>query len=74
VDKPGALARVADALAQHGVSIDQMRQYGTCDQSASVLIITHKSMRTALGAALDQLAGSDVLMDTPVALRIEHIT
>lgn len=74
VDKPGALARVADALAQEGVSIAEMRQYHTSDSSASVIIITHKTMRTAIENALARLPDTGVIEEKPVALRIEHIS
>ncbi|MFY0623390.1 MAG: homoserine dehydrogenase [Pelagimonas sp.] len=73
-DKPGAMAKVAAALGDSGVSIDRMRQYGH-DQSttAPVLIVTHKTTRPSLDAALEVLAGSDVVSGDPVALRIEQV-
>jgi homoserine dehydrogenase len=73
-DKPGAMAKVAAALGDAGVSIDRMRQYGH-DQSttAPVLIVTHKTTRPSLDAALEVLAGSDVVSGDPVALRIEQV-
>lgn len=73
-DKPGAMAKVAAALGDAGVSIDRMRQYGH-DQSATapVLIVTHKTTRPSLDAALEVLAGSDVVSGDPVALRIEQV-
>ncbi len=73
-DKPGAMAKVAAALGDAGVSIDRMRQYGH-DQSttAPVLIVTHKTTRPSLDAALEVLAGSDVVSGDPVALRIEKV-
>ncbi|UYV38625.1 homoserine dehydrogenase [Rhodobacteraceae bacterium D3-12] len=72
-DKPGALAKVATVLGEAGVSIDRMRQYGHEDTSAPVLIVTHKTARTALDAALSELAKLDVLVGEPVALRIEQV-
>ena len=73
VDKPGALAKVAHALAQSGVSIDRMRQYGHAQGEAPVLIVTHKSTRAALDSAMEAMALSDVLTGAPMALRIEDI-
>ncbi|WP_296419608.1 homoserine dehydrogenase [Pseudooctadecabacter sp.] len=72
VDKPGALAKVAAVLGDAGVSIDRMRQYGHQDTAAPVLIVTHKTTRTALDEAL---AGMDksVVQGEPVAIRIEEV-
>ncbi|MEZ5714130.1 MAG: homoserine dehydrogenase [Paracoccaceae bacterium] len=72
-DKPGALAKVATVLGEAGVSIDRMRQYGHQDTSAPVLIVTHRTARTALDEALAAMARLDVLEGQPVALRIEQV-
>lgn len=73
MDKPGALAKIATLLGNAGVSIDRMRQYGHSDQTAPVLIVTHKTTRTALDDALAAMDGTDVLASDPVALRIESV-
>lgn len=73
VDKPGALARVARILGDEGVSIDRMRQYGHDNTVAPVLIVTHKTTRTALDAAIAAFGRSDVVDGAPVALRIEAV-
>jgi homoserine dehydrogenase len=72
-DKPGALAKIAKVLGEAGVSIDRMRQYGHQDTSAPVLIVTHKTTADALAVALDAMSQTDVLIGTPVALRIEAV-
>ncbi len=54
-DKPGALAKIAAVLGEAGVSIDRMRQYGHVDDSAPVLIVTHKTTRADIDHALDRL-------------------
>ena len=72
-DKPGALAKVADVLGEWGVSIDRMRQYGHVDETAPVLIVTHKAHRKDLDGALSALPKTDVLQGVPVALRIEEV-
>ena len=72
IDKPGALAKVAAVLGDAGVSIDRMRQYGHEDTSAPVLIVTHKTQRTALDEALANMNAS-IVEGTPVAIRIETI-
>lgn len=73
VDKPGALAKIATLLGESGVSIDRMRQYGHSDQTAPVLIVTHKTTRSALDEALEAMAKTGVLASDPVALRIESV-
>ncbi|MEM8692092.1 MAG: homoserine dehydrogenase [Pseudomonadota bacterium] len=73
VDKPGALAKIASVLGEAGVSIDRMRQYGHADETAPVLIVTHKCTREALDAALSAMSGTGVLASDPVVLRIEAV-
>ena len=73
LDKPGALARVAAILAEKGISIDRMRQYGHSEETAPVLIVTHKTSRQSLNKALEELPNTNVLAAQPVALRIETV-
>ena len=73
VDKPGALAKVAKVLGESGISIHRMRQYDHADDTAPVLIVTHKTTRTALAEAMDAFAQTDVVSGKPVALRIEEV-
>ena len=73
IDKPGALAKVAAALGEAGVSIDRMRQYGHSDAQARVLIVTHKATRDDVNDALARLAATAVVLGAPVALRIEEV-
>jgi homoserine dehydrogenase len=73
-DKPGALAKIATALGSEGISIDRMRQYGhRKEPTAPVLIVTHKTTRAALDAALVAMEQTGVLTGEPVAIRIEDI-
>jgi homoserine dehydrogenase len=72
-DKPGALAKVATALGDAGVSINRMRQYDHDAADAPVLIVTHTITRDALDHALAQLPATGVLIGDPVALRIEEV-
>ena len=72
-DKPGALAKIAAALGDAGVSIDRMRQYGHEDPEAPVLIVTHKCSPGDLDDALSRMAKTDVMIGAPVAIRIEDI-
>lgn len=72
-DKPGALAKVAQALGDAGISIDRMRQYGHSEPTAPVLIVTHKCTSAMLDIAVEALAQTDVVDGSPVALRIEEL-
>ena len=73
VDKPGALAKVAKTLGEAGISIDRMRQYDHSDTNAPVLIVTHKTTRTALDEALAGFEATGVVAGDPVAIRIEAV-
>ena len=72
-DAPGALHKISGALASAGVSIDRMRQYSHIEAAAPVLIVTHKTTRAELDFALAEMAATDVLLEPPVALRIEEV-
>ena len=72
-DKPGALAKVASALGEAGVSIHRMRQYDHVNEAAPVLIVTHKTTRAALDVALAAFPATGVVVGEPVALRIEAV-
>ncbi|MFA7433975.1 MAG: homoserine dehydrogenase [Gemmobacter sp.] len=71
LDKPGALARVATALGDAGVSIDRMRQRGHEAETAPVLIVTHKTSRADIDDAITRFAATGVVVGEPVAIRIE---
>lgn len=73
VDKPGALAQIATAMGEAGVSVDRMRQYGHEATTAPVLIVTHKAARADIQRALEAMEGTGVLASEPVALRIEAV-
>ena len=72
-DEPGVLAQIALALGNAGISIDRMRQYSHATSEAPVIIVTHKTNRTKLDIALDQIRNSDVSLEEPVTIRIEEI-
>jgi len=73
IDKPGALAKIATALGDTGISIDRMRQYGHDDANAPVLIVTHKATSDDIEAALQRMAATGVMVGAPVAIRIEEV-
>lgn len=73
LDRPGAMAKLATALGDAGVSIDRMRQSQHEGAAAPVLIVTHKTQRSALESALSAIKETGVLAGDPVALRIETL-
>ena len=72
-DKPGALAKIATALGEAGVSVDRMRQYSHETSSAPVLIVTHKTTRANLDQAIQNFDATGVLASPPVTIRIETV-
>ena len=71
-DRPGALASIATALGESGVSIHRMRQYGQGDP-VPVVIETHDARRDAIDAAVAAIGALPVSMAAPVAIRIEEV-
>ena len=72
-DKPGALAKVAAALGEAGVSIDRMRQREHEGDVATVILVTHSCARADIDTAIDAMNGTGVVQDAPVVLRIEAV-
>jgi homoserine dehydrogenase len=72
-DAPGVLAQVAAALGAAGVSINRMRQNEHAAEEAPVLIVTHRTRRAMLDAALAEIAALDVCRAAPVAIRIVDV-
>ena len=70
-DEPGVLAKIAYALAEHGVSISQIIQSEAHDHEAQIVIVTHVAKE---GAVKKALAGAGGLVTRPpVLLRIEDL-
>ncbi|WP_165984990.1 homoserine dehydrogenase [Streptomyces sp. YIM 98790] len=69
-DKPGVLAQVALSFAEHGVSIDTVRQQGK-DGEASLVIVTHEATDAALGATVQALRRLDTVRDVASTMRVE---
>lgn len=72
-DEPGVLATVTAALGEKAVSIHQMRQHGEEPGEATLLIVTHETLRDNLDAALSAIESSHVSTGAPVAIRIEQV-
>jgi homoserine dehydrogenase len=69
-DKPGVLAQVATAFANHGVSIQTVRQEGLQDD-ASLVIVTHTAKDSALAATVEDLRGLEIVRAVASVMRVE---
>jgi homoserine dehydrogenase len=71
------LAAVAGVFAEHGVSIETVRQ-GAADGpaaggpgAASLVVVTHSATDAALAATVARLAGLDAVATVASVLRVE---
>ncbi|MGW5123830.1 homoserine dehydrogenase [Streptomyces sp. NPDC004069] len=69
-DKPGVLAQVATVFAEHGVSIDTVRQQGK-DGEASLVVVTHRASDAALGGTVEALCKLDTVRGVASIMRVE---
>ncbi len=69
-DKPGVLAQVATVFAEHGVSIDTVRQQGK-DGEASLVVVTHRASDASLSAVVEALRGLDTVRGVASIMRVE---
>lgn len=69
-DKPGVLAQVATVFAEHGVSIDTVRQQGK-DGEASLVVVTHRASDAALTATVEALRRLDTVRGVASIMRVE---
>ncbi|MZD09128.1 homoserine dehydrogenase [Streptomyces sp. SID5785] len=69
-DKPGVLAQVATVFAEHGVSIDTVRQSGK-DGEASLVVVTHRAADAALTGTVDALRQLDTVRGVASIMRVE---
>jgi homoserine dehydrogenase len=64
-DRPGVLARVAEALAEHEVSVARLLQHPNGD-GASLHVVTHEAREGELAEALAAIAAMDDVRDSPL--------
>jgi homoserine dehydrogenase len=69
-DKPGVLAQVATTFAEHGVSIDTVRQQGK-DGDAWLVVVTHRAPDSALSATVEALRKLDTVRGVASIMRVE---
>ena len=77
-DQPGVLAKIARLFADHGVSIEIMRQTIHRDadsniESAELRIVTHSASEAALAATVEAVKGLDVINSVTSVLRVEGV-
>lgn len=73
-DKPGVLAQVATTFAEHGVSIDTVRQQGRPDgagSEASLVVVTHRAPDAALSGTVEALRKLDTVRGVASIMRVE---
>ncbi len=73
-DRPGVLAQVAAAFAEHDVSIETVRQHvvpGGDESRANLIVVTHAAPDAALAATVDALAGLETVDEVVSVMRVE---
>ncbi|MFF3499206.1 homoserine dehydrogenase [Streptomyces sp. NPDC003247] len=72
-DKPGVLAQVATVFAEHGVSIDTVRQQGRQDggDDASLVVVTHRASDASLTGTVEALRKLDTVRGVASIMRVE---
>ncbi|MCE9613154.1 MAG: homoserine dehydrogenase [Lentisphaerae bacterium] len=71
-DRPGTLARITAVLGEHGMSIASVLQQEGAGEYVPVVIVTHHCLERECQAALQEIAGLDVVGGEPVRIRIEE--
>jgi homoserine dehydrogenase len=69
-DRPGVLAQVAGAFAEHRVSIKSVWQEGT-GQEALLVLITHRGNEGALRRTVEDLRGLEAVWEVRSVMRVE---
>jgi homoserine dehydrogenase len=69
-DVVGVLATIADVFAEHGVSIETVRQNGR-GADAQLVLVTHRARDAALSATVQALRGLDVVRQVTSVMRVE---
>ncbi len=69
-DRAGVLATVALAFAEHGVSIQTVRQEGR-DDDAQLVVVSHWATDAQLSATVEHLRGLDIVREVTSVMRVE---
>lgn len=71
VDRPGVLQTVAGIFAEHGISIESVRQVVNGGEDAALSIVTHVARAGELAATVQELTKSDVVREILSVLPVE---
>jgi len=69
-DRAGVLAAVAQAFAEHGVSIQTVRQEGR-GADAQLVVVSHTATDAQLSATVEHLRTMDIVRDVTSVMRVE---
>ncbi len=69
-DRAGVLASVATAFADHGVSIQTVRQEGR-GADAQLVVVSHQATDAALAATVQQLRDMEIVREVTSVMRVE---
>lgn len=69
-DRAGVLAAVAQVFAEHGVSIQTVRQEGRGDD-AQLVVVSHRATDAALASTIDSLRTKEYVHDVSSVMRVE---
>ena len=81
-DQPGVLSKIAALFAEHGVSIETMRQSPHREReeqgqagpgTAELRIVTHRASEASLAATVEAIKGLDVINSVTSVLRVEGV-
>jgi homoserine dehydrogenase len=70
-DRAGVLATVATAFAEHGVSIESVRQQMHGEEDADLVIVTHRASDAALSSTVEALRHLEIVRDVRSVMRVE---
>ncbi len=69
-DRSGVLAQVAGAFADHGVSIQTVRQEGR-GADAQLVVVSHQATDAQLSATVEQLRQMEIVREVTSVMRVE---
>ena len=78
IDRPGAVASIAQILADEKISIESIVQRGRQDQetkraTATFILITHDTLETSIRSAIQQIEKNGHVASKPRVIRIERL-
>ncbi|HZK04901.1 MAG TPA: homoserine dehydrogenase [Actinomycetaceae bacterium] len=71
-DRPGVLAKVAGAFAEHGISIESVRQLAADNGDAALSIVTHVARTSELSATVAELEAEEMVREVVSVLPVEN--